>query len=498
VTQVSPPPRGQTVGDPEIFCTVGDIITFIMPVALPGHPFLIIDEIGNQYPGAPPQFTSGSIQFQCSNMMLTTQAYYTCTIHGGAAGAPMTGKITARPAPPSSQNFPTPPPAPTSFPSEAPTPEPTPPTTAPPPGVVNYDITCPTSTRSCAVNPRRYTVTPRPQGSDQLDGPVFCKDGDTIRFNFPQALGAAHPFNIIDNAGNKYPGIDGRYPFQDQGELTFKCDAAQLNSNPAFYTCVNHGGMPNQPMTGPILIAGNPTAGPGPVSVPTRPTRPTKPTTGTSICDKYSQALKLTNLQLVQAIVDSTVRKVLQNPVTRPFFTGVQPPNTTNYETNARAAMSLAGRLVRFFAPPLGCSDDTIDPYVEGQDRRKRFTMESFSLASIHKPLGIGQAAFDQFNQELINVLRESGVAQTDQDTVLMILNSLKDQIVADVPNQTPTANDPSFGSPHASPVGLIIAVVIIAVLGALLLGGIFAGIVYNISGGSFERQRGADDYDLL
>jgi hypothetical protein len=42
-----------------------------------------------------------------------------------------------------------------------------------------------------------------------------------------------------------------------------------------------------------------------------------------SICDKYAQALGLTDLQLITAIVNGTEQGLLANATTAPFFNGM-------------------------------------------------------------------------------------------------------------------------------------------------------------------------------
>lgn len=56
---------------------------------------------------------------------------------------------------------------------------------------------------------------------------------------------------------------------------------------------------------------------------------------------------------------------------------------------------------------------------------------------------------------------------------------------------------DPNFYAPNSSPTGVIVGVIIVAVLCALVLGALIAGIAFYISGGS-EGVKRHDDYDLL
>jgi hypothetical protein len=95
------PTRGPTLGDPDITCFAGEVITFSFPTALPTHPFQIIDNTGAPYPGSPSRFSStGSVSFACTSAMSTSPAYYTCLNHGGLPGAAMTGNFVLVNAPP--------------------------------------------------------------------------------------------------------------------------------------------------------------------------------------------------------------------------------------------------------------------------------------------------------------------------------------------------------------------------------------------------------------
>jgi len=111
LTQIVPT-QGAILSDPDIQCFDGQVVTFQFPQALPTHPFQIIDNNGNNYPNSPPRMTSsGSVSFTCNAGMKSNPAFYTCTIHGGAPGDPMTGKFILVNAPPGTPPG-TPPPGP--------------------------------------------------------------------------------------------------------------------------------------------------------------------------------------------------------------------------------------------------------------------------------------------------------------------------------------------------------------------------------------------------
>jgi len=138
-----------------------------------------------------------------------------------------------------------------------------------------------------------------------------------------------------------------------------------------------------------------------------------------SICDKYSFALKLSNKELVTAVVTGTFKEITQpNTPTLKFFNGQQPPGSTNFLINTGALNALVNGLVSFFGGALGCSDGSIGPYRGG------------SLKSVHAGMGVTQGVFEFFNFAVIKVLRNSGVQPADLTAVLSVLNSTKADIV--------------------------------------------------------------------
>lgn len=119
-------------------------------------------------------------------------------------------------------------------------------------------------------------------------------------------------------------------------------------------------------MTGRIQIGALPPAVPTTPTMPNMPVAnvPTVPTAGTSICDKYSNILRVTNLQLVTNVVTATIAALLKDPLELPFFNGKQPPGSTDFTTNTRAAARLSSQLINFFGGALGCSDGSVPAYV--------------------------------------------------------------------------------------------------------------------------------------
>lgn len=152
------------------------------------------------------------LTFRCGSFLTSAPAYYTCLRHGGTVGSPMSGNIVYL-----GGGTPT---APTDAPPTFPPTEP-PPTAPPPPSSIVYDVTC-GGAGPCG-DPGSYTLTmTSPQRtSPAADPTVTCGDGDTVIFNFPVALGRAHPFQIIDQNGNAYPGLGAGYPITTQGQVQF-------------------------------------------------------------------------------------------------------------------------------------------------------------------------------------------------------------------------------------------------------------------------------------
>jgi len=140
-----------------------------------------------------------------------------------------------------------------------------------------------------------------------------------------------------------------------------------------------------------------------------------------SICDKYSQALNLTNQQLVKTVVDGVVKKIVQpGTLTKKYFDGTKPAGSTNFldPANKGALDALVASLVQFFGAGLGCSDGTITPYTGP------------SMDKVHQPMGIQSAEFNSFNEAVISVLAGAGVSDIDQVAVRIVLNGFKNDIV--------------------------------------------------------------------
>jgi len=139
-----------------------------------------------------------------------------------------------------------------------------------------------------------------------------------------------------------------------------------------------------------------------------------------SICDRYSEALMVTNKILMTNVVTGTFGKItsVDSPILK-FFNGVQPPGSTDYlNKNKNALAGLVHGLVTFFGGALGCHDGTVAKY------------GGPSMRDVHKLMGIHDAEFNYFNIQLLEVLRTAGVSRPDRLAVDRVLNTTRESIV--------------------------------------------------------------------
>jgi hypothetical protein len=138
-----------------------------------------------------------------------------------------------------------------------------------------------------------------------------------------------------------------------------------------------------------------------------------------TICNKYSRALTLTNVQLVTTVVTGAFTQLVAptSPLLG-FFDGTY--NAVNYTNpaNAAATTNLANHLVQFFGAALGCTDPSYPPYTGNTD-----------LHAVHIALPIGSFEFSAFNNIVIGVMAGAGVSQADQTATLAVLNTLQPDI---------------------------------------------------------------------
>jgi len=140
-----------------------------------------------------------------------------------------------------------------------------------------------------------------------------------------------------------------------------------------------------------------------------------------SICDRYSDVLKVSNKDLVSKVVLAVFQKITAfGSQIRIYFNGDKPAGSLNFldAKNKVALDGLVNGLVTWFGMALGCSDDSIGPY------------GGPPLSAVHKLMGIDKDEFDFFNTKVLNVLRASGVVTKDLIDVSLALNGTKKEIV--------------------------------------------------------------------
>jgi len=137
------------------------------------------------------------------------------------------------------------------------------------------------------------------------------------------------------------------------------------------------------------------------------------------ICPKYANALQLSQIDLMNAIVDAVVTAEVTNSSIAPFFNGQKPPGSPNILGDTNEVARVKAGLVAFFGGVLGCTEAGFPRYT-GPD-----------MASIHQKMLISRLEFDIFNELFINTLAGLNVAPGDLVTVRGILDSTSLQIVS-------------------------------------------------------------------
>jgi truncated hemoglobin YjbI len=140
-----------------------------------------------------------------------------------------------------------------------------------------------------------------------------------------------------------------------------------------------------------------------------------------SICDRYSKALQVSNKELVSTVITGVFTAITSDgsPILK-YFNGQKPPGSMNFLSpkNKMALDGLANGLVAFFGTALMCSDETVPPY------------GGAPLKAVHKLMKINENEFNFFNVQVLQVLRNAGVAAPDLAAVTKLLNSTKSDIV--------------------------------------------------------------------
>jgi hypothetical protein len=153
-----------------------------------------------------------------------------------------------------------------------------------------------------------------------------------------------------------------------------------------------------------------------------------------NFCNFYSNALVLTNFDLLTTVVVETFGAitVADSPILK-YFDGSETNDQdgtgdfvkTDFTAAGGKQDGLVDGLRSFFGDGLGCTDGTIQPYSGEKD-----------MAKVHAPMNseedgtlITQEEFDFFNDELIGVLIAAGVSGDDADGVRAVLDSFQDDI---------------------------------------------------------------------
>jgi truncated hemoglobin YjbI len=139
----------------------------------------------------------------------------------------------------------------------------------------------------------------------------------------------------------------------------------------------------------------------------------------TTICPKYSQALGISELDLMTAVITTVVKKELADPTILPFFNGQVPSGSTNFLTNTTEFKRLAGNLIAFFGGALGCTSPGFPRYRGNPD-----------MKALHARMPITAAIFSNFNNNLVQALGDLGVSSADQVTIRRVLDTFSGAIV--------------------------------------------------------------------
>jgi len=178
-----------------------------------------------------------------------------------------------------------------------------------------------------------------------------------------------------------------------------------------------------------------------------------------SVCDRYSAILRANDHDVVYAIVNRTVYKVVANPVTVPFFNGQRPANAVNFLIDPVAVANLIEQLVQFFGQALGCTDGTIAPF------------SGRNMLNVHRNMGLTLNEFNTFNNLVLLSMKEYGVTQTDLALVMTVLQGLENDIV---PKYKFIQDD---YVPNGLTGGAIVAIVISAIIIAILIAAFCVGL---------------------
>jgi len=138
-----------------------------------------------------------------------------------------------------------------------------------------------------------------------------------------------------------------------------------------------------------------------------------------TICEKYSRALGLGQVQLMQTIVTAVVNAEVAYPGVRLFFDGSVPRGSINFLGNTSAFNRLAANLIAFFGAAIGCTDPGFPRYTGNPDMKK-----------VHMFMPIDFDTFENFNTIFIRALAQLGVDVGDQSKIRGVLDSFGSSII--------------------------------------------------------------------
>jgi len=145
-----------------------------------------------------------------------------------------------------------------------------------------------------------------------------------------------------------------------------------------------------------------------------------QPTTPT-ICEKYSARLFITEAQLMNITVSEVVAAVALcgSCPTAGWFNGTY--FSTDFLTDDAALSQFIAHLMGFFGSALGCNSQTFTSAYSGFATNLQAVHGSGNLKRV-----VSKAAFEYFNEQVINVLASHGVSTEDLALVSQFLDGFR------------------------------------------------------------------------
>jgi plastocyanin len=136
-----------------------------------------------------------------------------------------------------------------------------------------------------------------------------------------------------------------------------------------------------------------------------------------TICSKYFGNDGSYQTGNMTAVIGQVFGALLGDKYTAPYFNGKNPGsiNFTNPQ-NANALATLASHLVQFFGAAIGCNAPGFPSYSGNPNMMLVHTFQK----------SVDKAAYEHFNQQVINVLRQDGVVQDDLFAIAQVLDQFR------------------------------------------------------------------------